>query len=235
MKNTKTKTDLVVAQNLHKYYGKGETEVRALDGVDIQIPHGEFTVFIGPSGCGKTTLMNVLGTIDEPTSGEVSIAGTDILKLNDNQAAYFRTKHIGFIFQSYNLIPVMNAFDNVAYPLLLARTPRNQVKESVEKILAAVGIGNLAKKKPAQLSGGQQQRVAIARALVNKPNLIIADEPTANLDSKTSLMILELMRSLTDQYRTTFIFSTHHELVMDYADRIYRMQDGKIIGQEERS
>lgn len=227
-------SELVVAKGLHKFYGKGETEVKALNGVDINIAEGIFTVFIGPSGCGKTTLMNMIGTIDTPTSGEIFISGTDILKIQDNEAAMFRTQHIGFIFQSYNLIPVLNAFDNVAYPLLLNRTPRSQVKKAVNDILNAVGIGHLSQKKPSQLSGGQQQRVAIARALVNKPNLIIADEPTANLDSKTSLMILELMKALSKQSRTTFIFSTHHDLVMDYADCIYRMQDGKIIGKENK-
>lgn len=222
---------IVKTEDLYKYFGSQETEVRAVDGVTISIPKRKFTVLTGPSGCGKTTLMNMFGTIDTPTSGKITVADTNILNLNDQELAHFRAEHIGFIFQSYNLIPVMNVFDNVAYPLLLARTPRMQVKDKVKAILTAVEIDHLSHKKPIHLSGGQQQRVSIARALVNNPSLILADEPTANLDSKTALLILELMQHLATTENCTFIFSTHHDLVVEYANLVFKMKDGKIIDQ----
>lgn len=233
MYKTKPSQQVIFTQNLCKAYGMGDSKVQAVNDISITIPKKKFSVFIGPSGCGKTTLMNLFGAIDIPNSGKLEVAGTNILKMSDSQLASFRSGSIGFIFQNFNLIPVMNVFDNVAYPLYLNHTPKDTVKERVESTLKSIEIEHLKKKKPNQLSGGQRQRVAIARALINNPAVVLADEPTANLDSKTSVVILDLMRSLCNKNKTTFIFSTHDNLVIDYADIIYKMKDGKIINIKE--
>jgi putative ABC transport system ATP-binding protein len=227
--------DVVVTKNLIKNYRNGQLEVPALRGIDLTIETGEFTSLAGPSGSGKTTLLNLVGCLDQATGGQLFLDGTDAAGLSSLEKAALRREKIGFIFQTYNLIPVLTAYENIELPLvLLKKYNEAQVKEQVLKILAEVGLEGLENRRPADLSGGQQQRVAIARALVKKPKLILADEPTANLDSENSEAILELMRKLNEQKQVTFIFSTHDQLVMKYARRLIMLRDGKIVSDERR-
>ncbi|HOP48668.1 MAG TPA: ABC transporter ATP-binding protein [Desulfobacteraceae bacterium] len=215
--------------NVKKDYFLGETVVHALRGVDLTVDKGEFMAVWGPSGSGKTTLLNLIGAIDEPSSGEIFIEGQDLLSLSDNKRTELRNRFIGFIFQGFNLIPVLSAIENVMLPLEITGTSASEAKENARRRLDEVGLSEFAQHRPDKLSGGQRQRVAIARALVTEPSLIIADEPTANLDSDTSHKIIELMRYLNEKEKTTFIFSTHDQRLLDQVKRLIRLEDGKII------
>lgn len=225
-----TTADLVVARNLDKTYSTGKVRVQALKGVGFSIAPGGFVSFVGPSGSGKTTLLNLIGCLDRPTGGTLTVAGTDISSLSRRSSALFRGRNIGFIFQDFNLIPILTVYENVEYPLVMI--PGIQVKNRREKVMGlieAVGIGGEKDKYPDQLSGGQKQRVAVARALVTSPKLVLADEPTANLDSKTASTIIGLMKTMRSELGTTFIFSTHDLRIVDTAEKIYRLQDGKLV------
>ena len=210
-----------------KTYGSGAAEVRALSEIDLKIESGEFTVFMGPSGSGKTTLLNLVGCLDAPSGGQVRLEGRDVSAMGGPALAHLRAERIGFIFQSFNLIPVLTALENVELALQLARFKGDKREASVE-MLAAVGLGELVDRRPTQLSGGQQQRVAVARALVKKPALVIADEPTANLDSTNGAQVLDIMRDLNERLDVTFLFSTHDPMVRDRAKRIVLLKDGRI-------
>ncbi len=214
-------------KNLTKTYGEGVAAVHAVNDVSLTIEAGEFTAFVGPSGSGKTTLLNQIGCLDKPTSGEVLLEGRSTTGLGDKALSTLRAQKIGFIFQSFNLIPVLTAVENVELALNLAGAPGG--REAAVKLLADVGLEGLENRRPNQLSGGQQQRVAVARALVKKPSLIIADEPTANLDSASGTQALDLMKELNEKLGVTFLFSTHDELVMERAKRIVVLRDGKVV------
>ena len=215
---------------ISKTYGDGATAVHALDGVSLSIEAGEFTAFVGPSGSGKTTLLNQVGCLDHPSGGSVLIEDQQVDGLSDKALAGLRARRIGFIFQSFNLIPVLTAAENVELSLQLAGGTGG--REAALELLAEVGLQGMEDRRPNQLSGGQQQRVAIARALVKKPALVIADEPTANLDSTNGEQVLELMRELNERHGITFIFSTHDDMVMRYARRIVRLKDGRVASDE---
>ena len=210
-------------------YQSGDIKVQALQNIDLTINPGEFTAIVGPSGSGKTTLLNIIGGLDSPTKGSVKINDTDITQLPENKLIDFRLHHIGFIFQSYNLIPVLTAKENVEFLMLLQNREEEFRNERTLKLLKAVGLEDQIHKRPNEMSGGQQQRVAVARALASKPNFILADEPTANLDSKSSENLLSIMQKLNKNEKTTFIFSTHDQRVIDKANRIVTIEDGKII------
>jgi putative ABC transport system ATP-binding protein len=214
-------------------YGSGATAVRAVDDVDLRIEPGEFTAFVGPSGSGKTTLLNQVGCLDRPSSGEIRLEGRSTSGLSDPELAALRARRIGFIFQSFNLIPVLTAAENVELALQLAGLPAPRA--DTERLLQQVGLADLGNRRPNQLSGGQQQRVAVARALVKKPALVIADEPTANLDSSNGEAILDLMRQLNAELGITFLFSTHDPMVMGHARRIVTLHDGKVRSDEWKS
>ena len=220
---------LVRTQTITKTYTLGKTEVQALRGVTLDIAPGEFTAISGPSGSGKTTLLNLLGLIDSPTAGRVFLEGVEVKYNGLTKLHSIRLEKLGFIFQTFNLIPVLSAYENVEYPLLLAKKTSSQRKEMVEKVLHEVKLWEYRKHKPNELSGGQRQRVAIARALVNRPRLILADEPTANIDSATASEILDLMRTLNEEDKVTFLFSTHDPVVMQYAKRLVKLHDGVIV------
>ena len=212
-----------------RVYGMGETQVKAVDNISLSIEHGEFTVLSGPSGSGKTTILNLIGLLDRPTSGSVSILDRVTTELSDNQLTKLRAESIGFIFQAFNLIPVLSALENVELSLQLSGLSKQGIRDSAVELLEAVGLGLFLDRRPSQLSGGQQQRVAIARALVKKPALIIADEPTANLDSVSGDNVLNLMRQLNEEMGVTFLFSTHDPMVMKRAQRVIYLQDGSIV------
>ena len=227
-----TGTAIVALRNVVKDYPLGATTVRALRKVDLEIDAGEFTVIAGPSGSGKSTLLNLIGCIDVATSGEVIVGGENTATLNDNQLTQLRLRKIGFIFQSFNLIAVLDVFQNIEFPLLLQgrlSTPDREAR--VADVIEKVGLTDQIHQRPSELSGGQRQRVAIARALVTRPGIVLADEPTANLDSVTGQSIISLMRDLNRADKTTFIFSTHDHRVMEQADRIIRIQDGVVNAQ----
>lgn len=213
---------------LSRYYGKGNIEVRALDSVDLQISKGEFTAIVGPSGSGKSTLLQLIGGLDKPTSGKVLLDGTAISSMSGRQLSDFRRDHIGFIFQAYNLIPVLTARENVEYIMLLQNRPKKERRQRVQSILNQVGLKGLEGRRPAQLSGGQQQRVAVARALASGPDIILADEPTANLDSATGTALVDMMKEFNEELGMTFVFSTHDPKIMTRAKRLIRLEDGKI-------
>ncbi|ADN01183.1 ABC transporter ATP-binding protein [Spirochaeta thermophila] len=219
---------IVELSGVKKDYHTGETVVHALRGVDLQVEPGEFLAIAGPSGSGKTTLLNIVGTLDSADEGTVIIDHTDIPSLDPKERARFRRGKIGFVFQTFNLIPVLTAYENVAFALDLLDLPEREVRERTMQILKDVGLEGMEDRRPAQLSGGQQQRVAIARALVKNPILVLADEPTANLDSETGEAIVHLMQELNEKYGTTFIFSTHDKMVMDHARRLVLLHDGLI-------
>ncbi|MBO8142334.1 MAG: ABC transporter ATP-binding protein [Firmicutes bacterium] len=227
---------LVELEGVSKTYRQGKLEVPALRGVDLEIEAGEFTAIVGPSGSGKTTLLNLIGCLDVPTAGIVRLAGRELSRLDRNALADIRREKIGFIFQSFNLIPVLTAKENVEFALaLLRRNGAGQVHgEQVTELLAEVGLAGLENRRPGELSGGQQQRVAIARALVKAPAIVLADEPTANLDSENGRAILELMRAMNERRGTTFVFSTHDPMVMEYSRRIVTLQDGRVVADERR-
>jgi len=220
---------LIEMRNITKDYHLGETVVHALRGINLQIDKREFVSVWGPSGSGKTTLLNLIGAIDEPTSGELTIAGKDVRLLTDNQKSEHRNETIGFVFQSFNLVPVLSALENVMLPLQIKGASAAEAKKQASARLDEVGLSDLINNRPAKMSGGQQQRVSIARALVNNPSLVIADEPTANLDSETARMIIELMRELNEKDGITFIFSTHDQRLLDKVKRLVRLEDGKIV------
>ena len=219
---------MIEVRGVEKIYHQGEVEVPALRGVDLEIDDGEFSVLAGPSGSGKTTLLNIIGTLDFPTRGHVDVDGTRVTEMSRTEAANYRLDHIGFVFQAYNLVPVLTAYENAEFVLMLRGIDKERRREIVVPMLEEVGLGSMIDRKPTELSGGQQQRVAIARALAAKPAIILADEPTANLDSETSGELLDLMYGLNQEYETTFLFSTHDELVMERARRIVRLRSGRI-------
>jgi len=212
-----------------RYFGDDEeTMVKAVDRVSIEIERGEFTAIVGPSGSGKTTLLHLLGGLDNPTSGSVELSGTNIADMSGATLSDFRRDHIGFIFQSYNLIPVFSAEENIEYIMLLQGVDASERKRRVADMLQQVGLEGLGNRRPNKLSGGQQQRVAIARAMVSRPQIILADEPTANLDSKNGIALLDLMKELNQQSKMTFVFSTHDEKIMSRASRLIHIHDGEI-------
>jgi len=223
---------VVKAVNVVKDYGLNEQTVHALRGVNLEFQGGEFSAIAGPSGSGKSTFLHLVGCIDTITAGDIMVGGSSTAKMTRNQLALLRRHSIGFIFQAYNLIPVLSVEENVSFPLTLMGVNGKEVKERTAKVLKDVGLEDMAKRRPKEMSGGQQQRVAIARALIKKPAIILADEPTANLDSKIGREILELMLELNKSEKTTFIFSTHDQMVMDYARRLIRIRDGQIESDE---
>lgn len=212
---------------LSKVYLLGKVGVIALDQIDLEVQHGEFLSIVGPSGSGKTTLLNLIGCLDRPTSGRIEISGQDVYELGGNQLADIRNRKIGFIFQTFNLIPVLTAYENVEFPLLLGDDSPKDRKNRVMKVLEEVGIAEQAKHRPEEMSGGERQRVAIARALVKAPEIILADEPTANLDSTTGENIIKLMLQINRHKGTTFIFSTHDQMVMKHATTVVKLHDGR--------
>lgn len=215
------------AAGLKKYYGSGDTQVRALDGVDLEIEQGTFTAIIGTSGSGKSTLLNMLGGLDIPTEGSVRIGGTELAGLNRDEATVFRRKQIGFVFQNYNLIPVLTVWENIVFPLSL--DGQKPDRAFVEKVVKLLGLEDKLDSLPGHLSGGQQQRVAIARAMASKPSIILADEPTGNLDSKTSDDVIGLLKMTSEEFRQTIVMITHNPEIAQMADRIVRIEDGRIV------
>ena len=233
-KNELRKREPVIqVKNLYKVYRVGETKVYALNGVDFTMYRGEFCAIVGTSGSGKSTLLNMLAGLEKPTKGEIVIAGQHIEKLNENQLVAFRRERVGFIFQSYNLLGTMNAVENVALPLSFRGVPRGRRREMAEKYLKMVGLEKVGDHMPNQMSGGQQQRVGIARALVVHPEIIFADEPTGNLDSKTTMEVLKLMQTIVRERNQTLVMVTHDNNLATYADRIIKIIDGKIVSIEE--
>ncbi|MBI3154495.1 MAG: ABC transporter ATP-binding protein [Burkholderiales bacterium] len=226
---------VALLEAVDKTYRMDEVEVPVLKGIDLLVRPGRFTVLLGPSGSGKTTLLNLIGGIDHPDRGTVVVAGHDIGPMSDDELSDFRARHVGFIFQNYNLLPVLSAYENVEYPMLLAGVPAAKRERRVHKLLQAVGLADRARNRPGQLSGGQRQRVAIARALALKPRLVIADEPTANLDSHTGKAILHLMRRMQQRYQISFLFSSHDRAVIGSADDAIFLKDGVIRGIRRKS
>ncbi len=229
------KEEIVIkVTDVHKTYDETKVPVKALRGVSLDIKKGEFTAIVGPSGSGKTTLLNIMGGLDRPSSGKVVVNGTDISTLSDNQLIDFRKSHIGFVFQSYNLIPVLTARENVEFVMLLQKVDKAKRDARTKEMLQAVGLGDRMHNKPTELSGGQQQRVAVARALAPKPSFILADEPTANLDSSSTANLLDIMARLNEEEGMTFVFSTHDQRVIDRARRVVTIEDGKVLKDEWR-
>lgn len=221
---------IIKTENIFKIYNEGsEIEVRALNGVSIEIEKGEFTAIVGPSGSGKTTMLNIIGGLDHPSSGTVNLADTLINNLSENEMIDFRLKNIGFVFQAYNLIPVLTAQENVEFIMLMQNKPKAERDERTSELLKAVGLESQINKRPNEMSGGQQQRVAVARALASKPKFVLADEPTANLDSSSTNDLLDIMVNLNEKEGMTFVFSTHDQRVIDRAKRIITVEDGKVI------
>lgn len=228
------KTDVIVTESVIKVYDADGIPVNALNGVDLTIQSGEFTAIVGPSGSGKTTFLNIISGLDAPTEGKVWLSGKVLSEMGGNELSDFRRDNIGFIFQAYNLIPVLTVEENVEYIMLLAGVPKTERHDRVVAMLETVGLKDVEDRLPTQLSGGQQQRVAIARAMVSEPAIILADEPTANLDSKTGADLLEMMRRLNDETGMTFIFSTHDPMVMESAKRLITLRDGKVDTDETK-
>lgn len=227
-------TKVIETKNLCRYFGEGETLVKALDSVNISIEKGEFTAIVGPSGSGKSTLLQLIGGLDSASKGEILLDNKSIETMNGTELSDFRRDHIGFIFQAYNLIPVLSAAENIEYIMLLQGVPAAERKKRVDEILAEVGLADKGERRPAQLSGGQQQRVAVARAMVSRPSLILADEPTANLDSHTGASLLDMMKELNERDKMTFVFSTHDPKIMERARRLIRLEDGRVVEDERR-
>ena len=226
---TTTNKSAVRLDDTAKTYRTGDVEVPALRGISIDIPYHRFSMVIGASGSGKSTLLNLIGCIDAPTRGTVEVCGEAVGELDDDGLADFRARNIGFIFQTFSLVPVLSAYENVEYPLVLVGTPEAERRRRTNEMLDAVGLSAHANRRPNELSGGQRQRVAIARALVKAPQIVLADEPTANLDSETGAAIIELMRRVQTQSRTTFVFATHDPQLMSAADEIFVIRDGTLI------
>jgi putative ABC transport system ATP-binding protein len=223
---------IITIENLVKSFPIGGGEFTALNGINISFAKGEFSGIVGPSGSGKTTLLNILGSLDTPSMGQTNVLGTTSGQMTPKVSATLRKKHIGFIFQTYNLMPVYTVFENVEFPLLLLKMPAAERKKAVLEALEWVGLTDKIKSKPPQLSGGESQRVAIARAMVKKPDLVLADEPTANLDAENSHHILQTMEKLNKELETTFVFATHDDKVIGYLRRIIRLEDGKVVSDE---
>ena len=221
--------NVIETRNLKRYYQQGDFTVKALNDVSLNFQDGEFTAIIGPSGSGKTTFLNAIGGLDTTTSGEIIINKTDISSLNQNQLIDFRLQNIGFVFQSYNLIPVLTAKENVEFIMLMQEREKSERDKRSSQLLSQVGLENEVERRPSQLSGGQQQRVAVARALASKPQFILADEPTANLDSTSTNNLLDIMLKLNQEEGITFIFSTHDQRVVDRARRVITLEDGKVL------
>ncbi len=226
---------IIRVENLKKVYDETLVPVEALKGINLTIEEHEFTAIVGPSGSGKTTLLNLLGGLDQPSEGKVLIQNTDIATLSDRERIRFRLHHIGFVFQAYNLIPVLTAKENVEFVMLLQNRPKEERENRARELLEAVGLKDKMDNRPAELSGGQQQRVAVARALAAHPSFVLADEPTANLDSEAAFSLLALMESLNRNYGMTFIFSTHDQRVIQRARRIVTLEDGRIKSDEMRT
>jgi putative ABC transport system ATP-binding protein len=224
---------MIKLQNIKKTYQSGEVSVEALKGIDLEIGQGSFTSLIGPSGSGKTTLLNLIGCLDKPTSGNIMIDGVEVNNLNRKEAAEFRGINLGFIFQNFNLIQVLTVYENVEYPLIMVQDiPAAERKERILDLLAKVGMLEQKDKYPGQISGGQKQRVAVARALVTNPKLVLADEPTANLDHQNAFKVIEIMHEMKRIFKTTFIFATHDPKIVGEAEVIYTLEDGLVIGRE---
>lgn len=224
--------NVLQTDDLKKYYGTGENQVKALDGIDLAVDQGEFLAVVGTSGSGKSTLLHMLGGLDRPTSGKVYVDGKDISGLKDDTLCIFRRRKIGFVFQSYNLVPVLNVYENIVFPVEL---DGNEVdRDYVERVIGVLGLRDKLDSLPSQLSGGQQQRVAIARALASKPAILLADEPTGNLDSKTSQDVLGLLKVTGEKFGQTIVMITHNEEIAQLADRIVRIEDGRIVKGGER-
>jgi len=220
---------LIRATNLTKTYRAGDVDVPAVRGVDFAIEPASFVAFVGPSGSGKSTVLNLIGCLDKPSSGRLAVLDTDVATLDRRAGAEFRGRHIGFIFQDFNLIPVLTAYENIEYPLMMVQNwPQAKRREQVMSLLSAVGMADQAAKRPDQLSGGQKQRVAVARALVANSKLVLADEPTANLDHDTAYRIIGLMRKMRDDLKTTFVFSTHDPKIMREAEVTFTLEDGRL-------
>lgn len=226
---------LITLSNLRKVYTETASDVVAVDSVQLTLEAGEFAALVGPSGCGKTTLLNLIGGLDRPTAGSVVVSGTDLSTLSDADLVRFRLEHIGFVFQAYNLIPVLTALENTVFILELQGVAAAERNKRGMELLDAVGLADKAHHRPAQLSGGQQQRVAVARALASKPAFVLADEPTANLDSKSASTLLDIMADLNRTEGTLFLFSTHDPRVVDRAKRTFHLEDGKVLREERKS
>lgn len=218
---------ILETKDLKKIYGSGENEVHALDGVSISVEEGEFVAIVGTSGSGKSTLLNMLGGLDRPTSGSVVVRGKELMQMKDEQLTIFRRRNVGFVFQNYNLLPILNVYENIVYPIEIDGSKVD--KEFVRQIIHNLGLERKLKNMPNNLSGGQQQRVAIARALATKPAIILADEPTGNLDSKTSMDVILLMQSISREFNQTILMITHNEEIAQMADCIIRIEDGKVV------
>jgi putative ABC transport system ATP-binding protein len=223
---------IIETKALYKVFKDSASEICAVNNVTLSIGAGEFTAIVGPSGSGKTTLLNLIGGLDRPSSGSIFVDGKDVSTLSEKQMTAFRLHHIGFIFQAYNLIPVLTAKENVAFVMELQGRPKSEIDRRAAELLQAVGLGDRMDSRPAKLSGGQQQRVAVARALASKPRFVLADEPTANLDSKSAENLLDIMEQLNRQEGVTFIFSTHDPRIMAKAKRIVTLEDGRIVNNE---
>ena len=221
-------------KDVHKIYNSSEIKVHAVDGVTLDFREAEFAAIVGPSGSGKTTLLNLIGGLDMPTSGEIIIDGTNLATLKSSQLIDFRMRNIGFVFQAYNLIPVLTAKENVEFIMMLQKWSRKDRDERTFELLKAVGLGDRMNSRPSKLSGGQQQRVAVARALASRPKFVLADEPTANLDSKSAATLLEIMEKLNHEEKITFIFSTHDARVVKMAHRVITLEDGKVVSDDVR-
>lgn len=226
---------MIKIDHVVRNYQAGESVVRALRGVSAEIGKGEFVSIAGPSGSGKTTLLNLIGCIDTIDGGEITINDRPVSTMSKREKTSFRRIHLGFIFQTYNLIPVLTAYENVSFVLSLLDLPKQEIRDRTMALLKEVGLEGMEDRRPARLSGGQQQRVAIARALIKQPDIVLADEPTANLDSKTGEDILKLMKEMNKKHHTTFIFSTHDSMVMEYAERLITLHDGEIQNDERRN
>lgn len=228
-------SDTVIdTHEVHKTYDEHAIPVHAVNGVHIHIERGEFTALVGPSGSGKTTVLNMIGGLDNPSSGNIVINGVDLSTLSAAELVDFRLHNIGFVFQSYNLIPVLSAKENIEFILLLQNWPKKEREKRVTELLRQIGLEDKADRRPASLSGGQQQRVAVARALASKPQFVLADEPTANLDSVTAGNLLDMMLKLNEEEKMTFLFSTHDQRVIDKARRVIRLEDGKVVSDTKR-
>ena len=230
MTSSTLESPIVKLVKVNKSYRQGKVTINAVKDVSLEIHKGDFAALCGPSGSGKTSILNLIGALDKPDSGQVIVNGADLSTQNQSLNAEVRKNQIGFVFQSYNLIPVMTAFENAAFVLDLQNLPKDEIESRVMEVLADVGLKGLEHRKPDEMSGGQQQRVAIARAIVTKPAIVLADEPTANVDSETALSLLKLMKELNEKHHITFLFSTHDQHVMDCARRIISVHDGEIAG-----
>ncbi|MBI1306750.1 MAG: ATP-binding cassette domain-containing protein [Bacteroidetes bacterium] len=226
---------VIKTHQLSKIYNGSAVAVHALNKVDLHIEEGEFTAIVGPSGSGKTTLLNIIGGLDNATSGDVEVAGKDITRMSENDLIDFRLHNIGFVFQAYNLIPVLTAQENVEFIMLMQKRDKKERHERAMSLLKAVGLESQADKRPSQMSGGQQQRVAVARALASRPRFVLADEPTANLDSVSTSNLLDIMARLNQEEGTTFVFSTHDQRVIDRARRVITLEDGHIVSDETKA